>query len=53
MGFCSFLQVFQLKLDGVAFRLIPESSEIQNALRVRELAGIKLIIYIYTCAFGI
>jgi len=29
-----FLQVFQLKVNGVAFRLIPEFSQIQNALKV-------------------
>ncbi|KAF5941924.1 hypothetical protein HYC85_019566 [Camellia sinensis] len=34
-------KVFQLKLDGVAFRLIPESSQIKNALRVREKAGVS------------
>lgn len=39
MGFCAFLQVFHLKLDGVAFRLIPESSQVQNALRVRDLVA--------------
>jgi hypothetical protein len=39
MGFCSFLQVFQLKLNGVAFRLIPESSQVQNALMVRYLVA--------------
>ncbi|XWS35207.1 hypothetical protein CRYUN_Cryun21dG0106400 [Craigia yunnanensis] len=33
------LQVFQLKVDGVALRLIPESSQIKNALRERERAG--------------
>lgn len=32
-----FLQVVQLKLDGVAFRLIPESSQVKNALRVSNL----------------
>nr|XP_023927693.1 protein TIC 22-like, chloroplastic isoform X4 [Quercus suber] len=30
-------KVVQLKLDGVAFRLIPESSQIKNALRSRSL----------------
>ncbi|KAB1213505.1 Protein TIC 22-like, chloroplastic [Morella rubra] len=33
-------KVFQLKLGGVAFRLIPESSEIKNALREKEKAGV-------------
>ena len=35
--FFFFLQVVQLKLDGVAFRLIPESSQVKNALRVSNL----------------
>ncbi|XP_052208270.1 protein TIC 22-like, chloroplastic isoform X2 [Diospyros lotus] len=30
-------KVFQLKLDGVAFRLIPEISEIENAIKSRSL----------------
>ena len=30
------LQVFQLKVDGVAFRLIPESSQVKNALKVSD-----------------
>ncbi|XP_050292673.1 protein TIC 22-like, chloroplastic isoform X4 [Quercus robur] len=30
-------KVVQLKLDGVAFRLIPESSQVKNALRSRSL----------------
>lgn len=29
-------KVFQLKLDGVAFRLIPDSSQIKNALKERQ-----------------
>lgn len=33
-------KVFQLKLNGVSFRLIPESSQVKNALREREIAGI-------------
>ncbi|GMH08055.1 hypothetical protein Nepgr_009895 [Nepenthes gracilis] len=32
-------KVFQLKLNGVAFRLIPEASQIKNALREMEKAG--------------
>ncbi|XVF28985.1 hypothetical protein REPUB_Repub15cG0080500 [Reevesia pubescens] len=32
-------KVFQLKVDGVALRLIPESTQIKNALRERERAG--------------
>ncbi|KAK6255270.1 hypothetical protein SCA6_016575 [Theobroma cacao] len=32
-------KVFQLKVDGVAFRLIPESAQLKNALRERERAG--------------
>ncbi|KAJ8755466.1 hypothetical protein K2173_019264 [Erythroxylum novogranatense] len=32
-------KVFQLKVNGVAFRLIPDSSQIRNALREREKAG--------------
>ncbi|XP_054806540.1 protein TIC 22-like, chloroplastic isoform X2 [Prosopis cineraria] len=32
-------KVFQLKVDGVAFRLIPESSQVKNALREREKSG--------------
>ncbi|XP_028759710.1 protein TIC 22-like, chloroplastic [Neltuma alba] len=32
-------KVFQLKVNGVAFRLIPESSQVQNALREREKSG--------------
>ncbi|XP_059632090.1 protein TIC 22-like, chloroplastic isoform X2 [Cornus florida] len=34
-------KVFQLKLDGVAFRLIPETSQIKNALRERQKAGLS------------
>ncbi|KAJ9187069.1 hypothetical protein P3X46_002565 [Hevea brasiliensis] len=32
-------KVFQLKVDGVAFRLIPEASQVRNALSEREKAG--------------
>ncbi|KAH7856673.1 hypothetical protein Vadar_004081 [Vaccinium darrowii] len=32
-------KVFQLKLDGVAFRLIPELSQVKNALKERQKAG--------------
>lgn len=32
-------KVFQLKLDGVAFRLMPDSTQVKNALRVMEKAG--------------
>ncbi|XVE84644.1 hypothetical protein DITRI_Ditri17bG0029300 [Diplodiscus trichospermus] len=32
-------KVLQLKVDGVALRLIPESAQIKNALREREKAG--------------
>ncbi|XP_050375068.1 protein TIC 22-like, chloroplastic [Argentina anserina] len=32
-------KVFQLKVDGVAFRLIPESSQVKNALKEKEKAG--------------
>uniref|UniRef100_A0A1J3JPA5 Protein TIC 22-like, chloroplastic n=1 Tax=Noccaea caerulescens TaxID=107243 RepID=A0A1J3JPA5_NOCCA len=32
-------KVFQLKVDGVAFRLIPESTQIKNALKERKTAG--------------
>lgn len=28
-------QIFQLKVDGVALRLLPEASQIQNAMKVR------------------
>nr|XP_025694755.1 protein TIC 22-like, chloroplastic isoform X2 [Arachis hypogaea] len=31
--------VFQLKVNGMAFRLIPEQSEVKNALQVREKSG--------------
>ncbi|XP_030533889.1 protein TIC 22-like, chloroplastic [Rhodamnia argentea] len=30
-------KVFQLKVDGVAFRLIPELSQIKNAIKVRQM----------------
>lgn len=30
------LQVFQLKVDGVAFRLIPEPSQVKNAIKVKK-----------------
>lgn len=33
-------KVFQLKVNGVAFRLIPESSQVTNALREREKSGL-------------
>ncbi|GLT49521.1 hypothetical protein SLA2020_230730 [Shorea laevis] len=32
-------KVVQLKVDGVAFRLIPESTQVKNALTVRENTG--------------
>ncbi|KAI5653815.1 hypothetical protein M9H77_31002 [Catharanthus roseus] len=32
-------KVFQLKVDGVAFRLIPEVSQIKNAISERQKAG--------------
>lgn len=32
-------KVFQLKVDGVAFRFIPDSSQIMNALKEREKVG--------------
>ncbi|XWS22314.1 hypothetical protein CRYUN_Cryun29cG0023000 [Craigia yunnanensis] len=32
-------KVFQLKVDGVALRLIPETTQIRNAIRERERAG--------------
>lgn len=35
--FYAFRQVFQLKVSGVAFRLIPESSQVENALRVSNI----------------
>ncbi|KAK6781285.1 hypothetical protein RDI58_023469 [Solanum bulbocastanum] len=31
--------VFQLKVDGVAFRLIPEASQVKNAIKERERTG--------------
>ncbi|KAF9688338.1 hypothetical protein SADUNF_Sadunf02G0187100 [Salix dunnii] len=34
-------KVFQLKVDGVAFRLIPEPSQVKNALMEREQAGLS------------
>ncbi|KAK7247036.1 hypothetical protein RIF29_41912 [Crotalaria pallida] len=33
-------KVFQLKVNGVAFRLIPEHSQVKNALREREKLGL-------------
>lgn len=33
-------KVCQLKVDGVAFRLIPEATQIKNALKEREKAGL-------------
>ncbi|XP_074306884.1 protein TIC 22-like, chloroplastic [Silene latifolia] len=32
-------KVFQLKVNGVAFRLIPDASQIKNALKEKEKAG--------------
>ncbi|KFK39669.1 hypothetical protein AALP_AA3G273900 [Arabis alpina] len=32
-------KVTQLKVDGVAFRLIPESTQVKNALKERKTAG--------------
>ncbi|KAJ7008711.1 hypothetical protein D5086_005655 [Populus alba] len=34
-------KVFQLKVDGVAFRLIPEPSQVKNALMERGRAGLS------------
>ncbi|KAG8369583.1 hypothetical protein BUALT_Bualt14G0028800 [Buddleja alternifolia] len=33
-------KIFQLKVDGVALRLIPEASQIRNALKERKRAGV-------------
>lgn len=33
--------VFQLKVNGVSFRFIPESSQIKNAIEERRKAGVK------------
>ncbi|XP_051128117.1 protein TIC 22-like, chloroplastic [Andrographis paniculata] len=33
-------KIFQLKVDGVAFRLIPEASQIRNALKERKTSGV-------------
>ncbi|GKV28610.1 hypothetical protein SLEP1_g37632 [Rubroshorea leprosula] len=30
-------KVIQLESDGVAFRLIPESSQVKNAIKVSEI----------------
>ncbi|KAJ0463649.1 hypothetical protein HanHA300_Chr14g0518061 [Helianthus annuus] len=35
------LLVFQLKVNGVSFRFIPESSQIKNAIEERRKAGIS------------
>ncbi|XP_008794655.1 protein TIC 22-like, chloroplastic [Phoenix dactylifera] len=32
-------KVFQLKVDGVAFRFIPDSHQVANAVKVKEKAG--------------
>lgn len=32
-------QIFQLKVEGVALRLIPEASQIKNALKVRVMVA--------------
>lgn len=37
----SLAQVFQLKVDGVAIRLLPEPSQVKNALEERQKAGIS------------
>ncbi|CAN0922620.1 Protein TIC 22-like, chloroplastic [Linum grandiflorum] len=34
-------KVFQLKVDGVSFRLIPESTQVKNAVAERKKAGIS------------
>lgn len=34
-------KVFQLKVDGVAFRLIPEASQVKNAMKERERTGMS------------
>lgn len=34
-------QVIQLKVDGMAFRLIPEASQVMNAIKVRKRSGIS------------
>ncbi|KAL1812593.1 hypothetical protein ACET3Z_022658 [Daucus carota] len=34
-------KVFQLKVDGVGFRLIPDSTQITNAINEREKAGVS------------
>ncbi|KAI3420732.1 uncharacterized protein J3R85_012540 [Psidium guajava] len=34
-------KVFQLKVDGVAFRLIPEISQVKNAIKVRQMNGLS------------
>ncbi|KAK9138506.1 hypothetical protein Sjap_009100 [Stephania japonica] len=34
-------KVIQLKLEGVSFRMIPEPAQVQNALKVKEQAGLS------------
>ncbi|RAL54412.1 hypothetical protein DM860_001540 [Cuscuta australis] len=34
-------EVIQLKVDGMAFRLIPEASQVMNAIKVRKRSGIS------------
>lgn len=46
------LQIFQLKVDGVAFRLIPEFSQIKNAIQVRILSCLRTI-NMYLCYIDI
>lgn len=35
LSYVTSLQVFQLKVDGVAFRFVPDSSQVANAIKVR------------------
>ncbi|CAH9049956.1 unnamed protein product [Cuscuta epithymum] len=34
-------EVIQLKVDGMAFRLIPEASQVTNAIKERQRSGIS------------
>jgi len=38
------LQVFQLKVDGVAFRLIPDPRQVANAIKVSALAALYIVV---------
>lgn len=39
--------MFQLKVDGVAFRFVPDPSQVANAIKVRACLTLKAMLKLY------